>query len=117
MSHALLEWENWWPEALSLLLLVIGFIMAVLLHNSFLNYLMVLLAGFLAARVYYSKRFTEPILPFIMIIIGFLIGYLLGSFWASRIWSFIFFSLGFGVSYYLHMKKILVIFKSKPYIK
>ncbi|MEW5896644.1 MAG: hypothetical protein AB1668_03060 [Nanoarchaeota archaeon] len=109
--------EEQWAELLSLLFLVVGFILSILLQNPYLSYITVLLGGFLAARGYYVKRYEEPILPFILMILGFLIGYLVGSFWANRLLVLLFFALGFALSYYLHLKKILVIFKSEGFFK
>ena len=58
-----------------------------------------------------------PIYQLTLPIVGFLFGYLLGSFWASRFVTLLFFAVGFGISYYLHLKQILVIFKSEDFIK
>ncbi len=112
-----IEWEEDWTEVLTLFFMILGFIISVLLQNAVLSYLSIILAGLLAGRIYYIKRFKAPILPFILMIVGFLLGYLISSFRISRIATLILFSLGFGVSYYLHLKKILVIFKSKDFIK
>lgn len=109
--------EEQWVETLTLLFLVLGFMIAVLLQNPSASYLLIFLAGALAGRVYYIKRFKEPILPTILIMLGFLFGYLAASIWASRVITLFFFVLGAGVSYYLHVKEILVIFKSKGFIK
>ncbi len=108
--------ENW-VEALSVTFLVFGFILAVLLQNTLASYIAVFLSGVTAARIYYIRRYKEPILPFILIILGFFIGYFVGAFWLSRVLIFIFFFAGFGASYYLHLKKYLVIFKSKNFHK
>ncbi len=113
----MVDLKEQWAESLGLFFLVIGFMFAVLLKNAVFSYLTILLCGALAGRTYYIKRFSQPIFPFILIILGFLVGYLIGGVWVSRIWVFILFGIGFGVSYYLHMKKILVIFKSENYIK
>ncbi|MFH1275866.1 MAG: hypothetical protein ABIH82_02035 [Candidatus Woesearchaeota archaeon] len=112
-----IKWLEQWAEAVALLFLFLGFIISVLLMNPVFTYISVLLAGLMAGRIYYIKKLTEPILPFVMMIIGFLVGYLIGNFWASRFWTLVFFAVGFGVSYYLHMKKILVIFKSENFVK
>jgi len=112
-----IHWDEQWVEALTLILLAVGFIMAILLRNPFLNYLLMFLTGFQAARIYFMKRRKEPIFPFILMIAGFLLGYLLGSFWSSRFWTLIFFVVGYGISYYLHVKGILTIFKSEPFLK
>ncbi|MBU0460107.1 MAG: hypothetical protein KKH52_02325 [Nanoarchaeota archaeon] len=112
-----LKVEERWMEELFLVFLVVGFILSVLLNNAVLSYLCVLFGGAVAGRIYYFKYQKEPIFPFILIIIGFLLGYLIGSIWTSRVLAFIFFGIGFGISYYLHLKKILVRFKSKSFVK
>ena len=109
--------EEQWAEALTILFLALGFVIAVLLQSALFTFLSVIIAGFLSARVYYLKRFSEPTFPFILVIVGFLVGYLLGSFWASRLWVLVFFALSFALSYYLHLKGIFAIFKSENFIK
>ena len=109
--------EEQWAEVLTILFLALGFVIAVLLQSALFTFLSVIIAGFLGARVYYMKRFSEPIFPFVLIIVGFLVGYLLGSFWASRLWVIVFFPLSFALSYYLHLKGIFAIFKSEDFIK
>jgi ABC-type spermidine/putrescine transport system permease subunit I len=111
-----LKLEEQWGELFALSLLVIGFIVAILLRSAFFNYITAFVAGFLSARLYLFKRYKQPILPFILIIVGFLLGYLIGTIWASRIVTFVFFAVGFAVSYYLHKNKIIGIFKSEPYL-
>jgi hypothetical protein len=112
-----IEWDEQWAETLAIFFLAIGFVIAILLRSAFLTYLAVVVCGSLAARLYYMRRYSEPIFPFILMIVGFLVGYFLGSFWASRIWVVIFFMIAFWVSYYLHSKEILVIFKKEKFIK
>ena len=109
--------DEQWAEVLTILFLALGFVIAVLLQSALFTFLSVIVAGFLAGRIYFSRRFSEPIFPFVMIIVGFLVGYLLGSIWASRIWILIFFALSFGLSYYLHLKGIFAIFKSEGFVK
>ncbi len=109
--------EEQWAEVITVFFLVLGFVLAILLQNATLTLISVFISGSLAGRIYYLRRFSEPIFPFILIIAGFLVGYLLGSFWASRVWVLIFFALSFGLSYYLHLKGIFATFKSKNFIK
>ena len=109
--------EEQWVEAFLILFLALGFVLSVLMKNPFYTYTSVFLGGFIGGRVYYIKRYKEPILPFILIIVGFLFGYLMGSLWVSRVVVLLFFALGFMLSYYLHLKKILVIFKSESFLK
>lgn len=108
--------ENW-AEAGGAILLLLGLMVSILLSNEWVVYLVVLLAGALAGRGIYIRRFKEPVFPFVLMSMGFLLGYLLGTFWASRFWTATFFIVGLAVSYYLHMKGILVIFKSREFIR
>ncbi|MBR9683657.1 hypothetical protein GOV03_03905 [Candidatus Woesearchaeota archaeon] len=106
-----------WAETLALALVLVGFFISLLITNTVLVYIVVILAGFLAGRILYIKKFKEPIFPSILMVVGFLFGYVLGSFGASRLWTTLFFIIGFGLSYYLHLKKFLVIFKKEEFIK
>ena len=106
-----------WVELFALLFIVIGFIIAVILRNPTLTYTAALLSGGIAARGYYAKKYSQPILPFVLMIVGFVIGYLIGGIWVSRFWLLISFGVGFAMSYYLHMKKIFAIFKSENFVK
>ena len=112
-----IKWDEQWAEALTVFFIAIGFMISILMRSAFFTYLAVVVCGSLAARLYYMRRYAQPIFPFVLMIIGFLVGYFLGSFWASRFWVFAFFLISFGVSYYLHQKKILVIFKKEDFIK
>jgi len=113
----MVEWKDQWVEVLSLFFVALGFVIALLLQSSYYSYLSVLLGGFISARLFYLKKSKEPILPFILIILGFLVGYLVGSFWVNRTLIFLSFGIGYGVSTYLHKNKILGIFKSELFLK
>jgi len=112
-----MKWDEQWAEVLSLTFVALGFILALLLQSVFFSIITVFLGGFVAARTYYLRLHKEPIFPFILIIIGFLFGYLVGNIWSSRLLTLIFFILGFALSYYLHVKNLFVIFKSRDFIK
>ncbi|MBD3355317.1 hypothetical protein GF361_05015 [Candidatus Woesearchaeota archaeon] len=96
-------WKNW-PEILALGLLIIGFFLAISMDNPFFVYFVVFLAGILAGRYYFTKIGKQPLFPFFLIIIGFLIGYALGSFSASRKIVIILFIIGWVASHYIHKK-------------
>jgi len=112
-----INWKEQWVQASALFFLFVGFVISVILTNPAFVYISVFLAGFLAARVYYTKYLKEPILPFVLMILGFFLGYFVGAFWASRLISLFFFTFGFALSYYLHVKKIIGIFKSESFLK
>ena len=111
------EIETQWPELFALTFIILGFIVSILFLNPILSYLAIFFSGFISGRVYYLKRHKEPIFPFVIIIIAFLLGYIFGSFWANRLLILIFFAIGFYLSYFLHMKKIFAIFKSQNFLK
>jgi hypothetical protein len=112
-----LELETKWPETIALLLLVVGFIIAVVLQSPSLSYLAIILSGGLAGRIYYEKNSKVKLYPLILIILGFLVGYFIGTFWVSRILILVLFGISFGVSYYLHLKKIFGTFKSDRFVR
>lgn len=106
-----------WPELLALFFTLLGFFISVLISKPWLSYFAVFVSGLLAGRLYYIQRYKQPILPSVLIILGFLVGYVAGSVWVSRFWTIVFFLLGFTLSYYMHVKGIIVSFKSKGFIK
>lgn len=112
-----IKWEEQWVEVFSTLAILFGFFLAVLLRHAVLSYVAVVLCGFLVGRVWYVKRYKEPVLPFVLIISGFFVGYLLGSVWANRVVVLILFVVSVYGSYKLHVKKIITIFKSPNFIK
>ena len=114
---AKLKLQYQWPELLALCFTLLGFLISVLISQPGLSYFSVFVSGLLAARLYYLQRYQQPILPSVLIILGFLVGYVAGSFWASRFWTIVFFICGFALSYYMHVKGIIVSFKSKGFIK
>ncbi len=106
-----------WAEVLAVALAVIGLILSVALRSALFTYLTALLAGFQAGRILYIKHLKEPIFPFLLIILGFLLGYLIGSVWANRVLVLILFTAVFWLSYKLHQKGIITTFKSELFIK
>ena len=112
-----IKWIEDWVEVLAFFFLVLGFLISLFLRNASLIYATMILAGFLTARVYYQQRCSQPIFPTILIVTGFLLGYLIGNIWTSRLLTLLFFIVSFACSYYLHYNKTLVIFKSENFFK
>ncbi|MDP3699196.1 MAG: hypothetical protein Q8R47_06450 [Nanoarchaeota archaeon] len=111
-----LKLKQHWPELFALFFTLMGFLISVIITQPSLSYFAVFVSGLLAGRLYYIQRF-KPILPSVLIILGFLVGYVAGSFWVSRFWAIVFFLCGFALSYYMHAKGIIVSFKSKGFIE
>jgi len=112
-----MKWDEQWAEAFALLFLVLGFVVSILLQSAYFTSLSVFLAGLIGGRIYYLRYQTQPIFPFVLMIVGFLLGYLLGNFWTSRLLTLFFFALGFIGSYYIHQQKIIGTFKSENFVK
>ena len=112
-----IRWDEHWVQVFALSFMAVGFIIAGAIRNPFLNIIAFFLCGFVCGRVWAFKRHSEPILPFVLMIGGFIVGYFLGSFWVNRFVNMLFFALGFGISYYLHKREIIVIFKSPSFHK
>ncbi|MBW2996056.1 hypothetical protein KY332_02015 [Candidatus Woesearchaeota archaeon] len=96
-------WKNW-AETLAIALLVIGFLLSISISSTVLLYIVVILSGFLAGRFYFSKIGKKPLFPFFLIIVGFMLGYALGSFNANRTAIIILFIICWIASHILHKK-------------
>ena len=117
MAQKIDLYEGWVTYLLSILV-IIGFVSTILISNIFYNHLTVFLLAALMARIYYSKSLKEPRFPFFLFVTAVFTGILIGSSFISKIWiNLVIFSLSFGITYYLHMKNILVIFKNKNFLK
>jgi hypothetical protein len=93
-----------WAEFFFLVLLVIGFIVALSLKNAFITYVMIMVFGIMCGR-FIQKRSKG--FPFYMIAAGFLLGFMIGArhvAWSSVLILFIAASIG---SFYFHKKQIL----------
>ncbi len=98
-------WKNW-PELIALVVLIIGFIIAISLENPWFVYIVIFLVGLMAGRLFFLKLGRQPIFPFLIIIIGFLLGYLLGTFptGANNKAVAILFFIGWIISHIAHKK-------------
>ena len=106
-----------YAEILAGIFLFLGFFISTSTVNPVFGVISIFIAGFIAGRVYYFKRKKDPILPYILVIAGFVVGFLMGNIWSSRLIVLLFFAIGFGLSYWLYMKNILVSFKSENFLK
>lgn len=85
-----------------------------------MSYVIIMLAGFACGRLIYKRRYQEhypkPDLPYFIVseftylimILAFLIGYIMGSYRVSKVMVLILFLVSFAISYYVHYKKIYV---------
>ena len=99
-------WKNW-AEISALIILLVGFFMAVSMNNPAYIYIVIFIAGLFAGRYHFSQISKRPLFPIFLIIIGFLLGYILGSFAADRRIVVLIFIIGWAISYIVHKKGII----------
>ena len=89
-----------WAEIFFFIVMVLGFLISLSIRSTFLVYLTIFISGGIAGRLIYN--YVEKMtLPYYLISIGFLIGYLIGSPVGDKKVIIILFVLGGLISYYL----------------
>ncbi len=96
-----------WGELASMIALGIGFTIAVTIQNELSLYVVIFLAGIIAGRLCWEEEVIQPMTPIYLVIIGFLIGYVLGSFSGSRIFVIIVFLIASMGSHHFHKKGLI----------
>jgi len=95
-----------WAELLGLLFLIIGFIIAIRSTSAFLSYVIILVIGCMVGRFWYKIK-DQFRFPWLIVIFGLLVGYLLGDRYGSNLVIIILFLLGAIVSYYVHENHVI----------
>jgi hypothetical protein len=95
-----------WPEFVSFILMAIGFFVAVLAGSAVIAYTLILLAGFMGGRIWFRVK-TNLKVPWSIILMGFLVGFMIGSRYGDKRMIVIFYILGITTSYYLHDRGII----------
>lgn len=95
-----------WMEFWFFVLMVIGVLIALSSPSAAISYIVIFLSGMLAGRLLYERK-DKIQFPYLMIIIGFVIGYLIGVYYGSRRVSIVLFIIGAILSYKLYDNKIL----------
>jgi len=92
-----------WAEYFTVLLMVIGFLIAITLDNMALNLAVIFIAGLMAGRLLYGREKMHKFTHY-LIVVGFLVGYMLGSYSYSRKIIAAVFVISTILSYWLHKK-------------
>ena len=94
-----------WAEFFFFVIMVIGFTFALWAtsFSAFINYIVVFLSGMIGGKLLYEKK-KKLSFPYYLIVIGFLIGYVMGTDYGSATVVVILFVLGILLSYLLHDK-------------
>jgi len=92
-----------WAEFFFLVLMLAGFIIALFSPSAFISYIVVFLSGMIGGRLLYLRK-GNLVFPYYIILAGFLLGYLIGTFYGSRKVVIVLFVLGVLFSYHLFNK-------------
>ncbi|MCH8329283.1 MAG: hypothetical protein IIB81_02735 [Nanoarchaeota archaeon] len=94
-----------WAEFFFFVVMVIGFVVALLAPSAFISYIIVFLSGMIGGRLLYDRK-GKLTFPYYIIIIGFLLGYVIGTYigYGDKTVVIILFVLGVLLSYHLHKK-------------
>lgn len=98
-KHAI--WYMHWPEIIGFVVLILGFFVALSLQSAFMSYITVLLCGMIFGRLWHGVERTSKF-SWLIVIFGFLIGFVLGDYYGDRRIIILLFVIGIIVSYWLH---------------
>lgn len=96
-----------WPELIFLVLMVVGVAVSFSIQNPYIGYAVIFASGLMAGKLYFSKQGKQPLFPFFLISIGFLVGFVIGSVRFNRRIIILLFVLGYLAGYYIHKEGYL----------
>jgi 4-hydroxybenzoate polyprenyltransferase len=92
-----------WVEYLFIVLLILGLALSLLVTSAALSYLIIIVSGVLCGRYIFQHK-ASLTLPLYLLMFGFVLGYVLGGFNASRWLIIIFFILSCFTGFYTLQK-------------
>ena len=92
-----------WAEFFFFVVMVIGFAVSLMAPSAIISYAIVFLSGMIGGRLLYDRK-GKLTFPYYIIIMGFLIGYLIGTYYGSRKVVIVLFVLGILFGYRLYSK-------------
>ena len=95
-----------WPETVAILVLALGFLLAVLARSMIFEYALILLAGLVFGRLLHRWK-PHKKTALVLIILAFLMGYLLGGIWANRKLLIVLYGAGIYGGWMLEKKQVL----------
>ena len=90
-----------WVEITFIILIVAGFILAALIDSPIITYAVAFICGLIFGKLIYHKK-EDTMFPYIMLAIGFIIGYLIGTRTGSHLAVAAAFVLGNVLCYKIH---------------
>lgn len=100
------EYYRHYMEFWFLVLIVAGLLLALLVPSAAISYLFVFFSGVFAGRLIFERK-SKIILPYFVIIAGFMLGYLIGIRYGNWIVALVSFLIGAVFSYNLFDRRIL----------
>jgi len=97
--------ENW-VEYLFFILLVFGFFLSIGSGSAVVSYFIIFFCGMMGGRLLFRLK-KDLKIPWIIILVGFLIGFVMGSFYGDKKIIILSYIIGIVMSYYLHDKGLL----------
>ena len=95
-----------WPELLAFSLLLAGFLISLTIGSVFLTYLLALLFGLMAGHFWHERKRNKKA-KYLLIIVGFALGYTAGAYYGNRFITILCFLAGISIALYLHKKKYI----------
>ncbi|MBI2541974.1 hypothetical protein HYV80_04650 [Candidatus Woesearchaeota archaeon] len=100
------EFYKNWMEFFFVVLMALGMIVALASPSAAISYFIIFFVGMFAGRLIYERK-NKMQLPYLLIIAGFVIGYLIGVYYGNKRLMIMLFVIGAILSYSLYNKKIL----------
>lgn len=97
-----------WVEFLFVVVLIIGFGISISLESLGVTYFVIFLCGMVVGRMWYQGKKAIK-LPTMLVIVGFVVGYIFGTRYGGWKGILFFFVLGALIAYYIYEKKYLKI--------
>lgn len=95
-----------WGEYLFYLLLALGFFISTSSGSAFISYIIIFLCGMMGGRLWFTMKKNLRV-AWAMILTGFLVGFVLGSFYGDKKVIIILYVVGIGLSYFLHNRGLI----------
>lgn len=102
----MVDFYKGWVEFAFLVVMIIGLIVSIAAPSAVISYMVIFVSGFIAGRFIYHRKKKFKAGHYI-IMAGFLIGYLIGSYYGDRQVIIIMFFIGAVLSHYMYDKKII----------
>ena len=102
----MLDLHKNWMEFFFVVVMIGGLVIAVIAPSAVISYIIALISGIFGGRIIYERR-NHIQFPYIVIIAGFTVGYVIGAYYGSRIVVVVLFVIGSFVGYKVYEKKIL----------